>query len=369
MTSAGGLVPSTDYRAKDSLLSGPAGGVVGVGVVGRQAGYERLIGFDMGGTSTDVCRVEAGERELVFEHTVGDATLFAPAVAVESVAAGGGSICRVDALGNLTVGPESAGAHPGPACYGMGGPLTLTDINLLLGRIDPAQFEIPVQRERAEAALGELLHDLQTKTGETPDTQSVLLGLCAIADERMADAIRRITTRRGVDAAEYALVAFGGAGGLHACAVATQLGISTVLFPTDAGLLSAYGLGHAVVETIDEVQVLKRLEEVAIPPSPVGVVTLAQVRLLGQESALTVSAEGGADAIAERFRAAFLRLYGYMPDPARPIELESLRILTASPPEATPDIAPVAGRYATLYAPPGWEPHTEGWGIRLVYSL
>ena len=142
MTSAGGLVSRADYRAKDSLLSGPAGGVVGAAMVGHQTGFERIIGFDMGGTSTDVCRFD-GDFDYKYEHRVGRARVIAPVLAIETVAAGGGSICGFNGDA-LFVGPESAGANPGPACYGAGGPLTITDVNLLLGRLDPSQFGIPV---------------------------------------------------------------------------------------------------------------------------------------------------------------------------------------------------------------------------------
>ncbi|HEX6199176.1 MAG TPA: hydantoinase/oxoprolinase family protein, partial [Thermoanaerobaculia bacterium] len=165
MTSAGGLVGAAEYRAKDSLLSGPAGGVVGMADAGRRSGFERVIGFDMGGTSTDVARCD-GAFEYVFEHRVGDARLLAPALAIETVAAGGGSVCRF-AGGRLLVGPESAGADPGPACYGAGGPLTLTDVNLLLGRLDPERFGIPVDREAAEARLAELAAEVAAAGGET----------------------------------------------------------------------------------------------------------------------------------------------------------------------------------------------------------
>ncbi len=152
MTSAGGLVRAGSFQAKDALLSGPAGGVVGAALSGRRSGLDRVIAFDMGGTSTDVARYD-GDFEYLFEHRVGDAHLVAPALAIESVAAGGGSICSYDGI-QLRVGPESAGAWPGPACYGAGGPLTLTDVNLLLGRLDPGRFEIPTRSDRGGAGPG-----------------------------------------------------------------------------------------------------------------------------------------------------------------------------------------------------------------------
>ncbi|HWK89081.1 MAG TPA: hydantoinase/oxoprolinase family protein, partial [Longimicrobium sp.] len=194
MTSAGGLVRPEDFRARDSLLSGPAGGVVGAALAGRQSGFARVIAFDMGGTSTDVARVD-GDFEYVWEHQVGGARIVAPALAIESVAAGGGSICAFDAQG-VRVGPESAGASPGPACYGAGGPLTVTDCNLLLGRLDPARFAIPVDPAPAAAAADALVQRIH-ETGEAVERQALLAGLIDIADERMADAIRGISLRRG----------------------------------------------------------------------------------------------------------------------------------------------------------------------------
>jgi len=350
MTSAGGLVRAAGFRPKDSLLSGPAGGVVGMVAAGRRSGFTRVIGFDMGGTSTDVARCD-GEVEYVFEHRVGDATLVAPALAVESVAAGGGSVCRWDGQ-RLFVGPESAGADPGPACYGNGGPLTVTDVNLALGRLDPARFGIPIDLEAAARAVGELTVAVRAVSGADA-AEAVLEGLLEIADERMADAIRRISLRRGFDPAGYALVAFGGAGGQHACAVARLLGIGTVLVPADAGLLSAVGLGRAVIERFAERQVLAPLDELGdgleeifgeltgvardavaaegVDPGEVVVRRrIANLRFAGQDSSLAVEVGIGADA-GRAFRRAYRRLYGYLPA-ARVVEVESLRVVASSRP-------------------------------------
>lgn len=376
MTSAGGLAPAGDFRAKDSLLSGPAGGVVGAAAAGRRAGLERLITFDMGGTSTDVARYD-GDFEYVFEHRVGDAHLVAPALAIETVAAGGGSICRF-AEGRLTVGPESAGAAPGPACYGAGGPLTLTDVNLLLGRLDGAHFGVPVDREATERRLAELLDAVGGSAGEAPAREHLLAGCLEIADERMADAVRRISVRRGYDPEDYALVAFGGAGGQHACAVAGLLGIETVLVPADAGLLSAFGLGTALVERFAQRQMLAPLDRVAgdlprwldeLGAAAVGEVLAAgvpggeavvrrrivQLRLAGQESALPVEAAEPSE-LAEAFHAGYEELYGY-PPPERPIiEVESLRVVASERPrEDPPEPEPAAARRA------------EPFGTRRVY--
>ncbi len=318
----------------------------------------------MGGTSTDVARFD-GDFEYLFEHRVGDAHLVAPALAIESVAAGGGSICAYRG-GRLQVGPESAGARPGPACYGAGGPLTLTDVNLLLGRLAAGRFEIPLDPGAAERAAAALLDSLEpVPAGErgpaaaSPGAaapaaarrEEVLAGLLAIADERMAEAIRAISLRRGFDPAGHALVAFGGAGAQHACAVAALLGMDTVLVPADAGLLSALGLGAAVVERFAQRQVLMPLAAAAahldgwceelgreaaaavaaegVPRDEVEVRRrIVALRFAGQESTLPVEYLGAA-ALAGAFAAAYRDVYGYEPE-GRAIEVESLRVVASS---------------------------------------
>jgi 5-oxoprolinase (ATP-hydrolysing) len=346
MTSAGGLARAGSFHAKDGLLSGPAGGVVGAALAGRRSGFARVIAFDMGGTSTDVARWD-GDFEYLFEHRVGDAHLVAPALAIESVAAGGGSICGFDGV-QLKVGPESAGAWPGPACYGAGGPLTLTDVNLILGRLAPDRFEIPLDPAAAERALAAL----RARLGERdPGAEAVLAGLLEIADERMAEAIRAISLRRGYDPAGHVLVAFGGAGAQHACAVAELLGMASFVVPADAGLLSALGLGAAVVERFAHRQVLEPLEQVrnqlagwldelgreaaaAVAAEGIahGEITvrrrLLNLRFAGQETALAVEYEGD-DAVEPAFAAAYREIYGYAPE-GRAIELESVRVIASS---------------------------------------
>ncbi len=349
LTSAGGLVESEAIRPKDTLLSGPAGGVVGAARAGRLSGFGRLIAFDMGGTSTDVARFD-GDYEYLFEHTVGDARLAAPALAIESVAAGGGSICWVDGP-RLRVGPQSAGARPGPACYGAGGPLTVTDVNLLLGRLDPGRFDIPLDVRAARARLRELLGRIAAEAGERPSRDALLAGLLEIANERMAEAIRRVSLRRGYDPSEHALVAFGGAGGQHACAIAERLGIRTIVLPADAGLLSALGLGHAVVERFAEEQVLEplaraergvaarlgRLERAAvarvmdegIPKSEIAVRRrIAHLRFAGQDATVEVPCAPGAR-LGPAFERRYAELFGHLPE-GRAVELESLRVVASS---------------------------------------
>jgi len=349
MTSAGGLVNKSSYRSKDSLLSGPAGGVVGAAQLGRKSGYTKIISFDMGGTSTDVARYD-GDFEYIFEHRVGDAHLIAPALAIETVAAGGGSICTYDGF-RLTVGPESAGAMPGPACYGADGPLTLTDVNLLLGRLDPENFGIPLSIDAAQSRLNELLIRVNNKPDLTSEPAGVLEGLTEVANERMADAIKKISLKRGYDSSDYALVAFGGAGGQHACAIADKLGIKTVLFPADAGLLSAYGLGKAVIERFAERQYLepiaamldrlpadlKELEREAIEKVKSEGVRFDEIevrrrivnlRFTDQESTISIEYDAGADLLAA-FEERYRELYGFwIPD--KEIEIESARVIAST---------------------------------------
>ena len=347
MSSAGGLVSRADCRPKDSLLSGPAGGVVGAAMSGRQAGYERIIGFDMGGTSTDVCRFD-GDFDYRFEYHVGRARVLAPVLAIETVAAGGGSICGFNG-DELFVGPESAGANPGPACYGAGGPLTITDVNLLLGRLDPAQFGIPVSTDAARAALKQVRQSIP----DPPPEQELLSGFLDITNERMADAVRKISIREGYDPADYALVAFGGAGGQHACSIAEKLGITTVLCPADAGLLSARGLRDAVVERFAERQILQPLDA---PSQALGDIfaeletdalgslksegftakeitvrrRFVSLRHAGQESTEEIAYVETTD-LATAFRERYEKLFSYWSD-NKSIEVVSARVIASTHP-------------------------------------
>ncbi|HEX2254562.1 MAG TPA: hydantoinase/oxoprolinase family protein [Thermoanaerobaculia bacterium] len=382
MTSAGGLVRRRGFRAADALLSGPAGGVAGAAAAARRSGLGRVLTFDMGGTSTDVARWD-GDFEYVFEHRVGDARLLAPALAIETVAAGGGSVCRFDGL-RLTVGPESAGASPGPACYGAGGPLTVTDVNLLLGRLDPARFGIPLAPAAAERAFAALRAAMQEVGVPLPSDEELLAGLLAIADERMAAAIRSVSVARGFAPADHALVAFGGAGGQHACAVAERLGIREVLVPADAGLLSALGLGAAVVERFAQRQVLRPMAavgedlavlvaelsgEAAAAVAAEGVAAeevvvrrrIVHLRFAGQEAALAVEPEGfGPEAVRRAFAAAYRERYGYLPA-AREVEVESVRVVASSRPpapaaaaEPPPRTAEPSGERRAWFSGGGW---------------
>ena len=347
MTSAGGLVNTGSFRAMDSLLSGPAGGVVGAAMSGQKAGISKVIAFDMGGTSTDVSRFD-GDFEYVFDHRVGPVELSAPALAIETVAAGGGSICRVE-QGRLAVGPLSAGADPGPASYGAGGPLTITDVNLLLGRLVIGRFPIPIDLEAAASRLHELRDDLGSV--ETGSDEEILEGLLRIADERMAEAIRHISVRKGVDPVGYSLVAFGGAGGQHACQVAELLGMTEVVLPGDAGLLSAKGLGHAVIERFAQREVLLSLTKVGpkiedwfaeleadaaadllregvTPDQMEPPRRFIELRYEGQDAALELEPQSGGD-LASEFEKRYYELFSYRPSD-RGIEVVSIRVVMRS---------------------------------------
>ena len=263
MQSNGGLAEVGAFRGKDAILSGPAGGVVGMVAACAPLGHRRLIGFDMGGTSTDVAHY-AGEVELTGDSVVAGVRVAAPMMQIHTVAAGGGSICRFDGS-RFRVGPESAGADPGPACYRKGGPLTVTDCNLFLGRIDPAFFPAvfgPGGDEPLDpGAARDRLEEVAAALPEPTALEAIAEGFLAIAVHNMAGAIRKISVARGHDVTTYALACFGGAGGQHACRVADALGMETVLIHPLAGMLSAFGIGLAPVKAIREVSLMRPLGE------------------------------------------------------------------------------------------------------------
>lgn len=374
MTSAGGLTEANRFRPKDSLLSGPAGGVVGAATVVQQVqttapSIDQVLTLDMGGTSTDVARY-AGEYDYRYVTSVGAVELASPSLAIETVAAGGGSVCAFDGY-QLTVGPTSAGAQPGPACYGQGGPLTLTDVNLLLGRLQAESFGIPIRKDHAQQRLQQLRQRMNEPGEADHSDEAILLGFLRIANEKMTEAMRRISVRRGYDPAEHALLAFGGAGGQHATAVAELLGCTQVVIPQDAGLLSAYGIGHARVERFATEQVLQPLADTqASLPATVARLTeqateqatgqlqqegytadqitvrLAQVflRFRGQEATLTIDYEEDTD-LRVAFRTAYESLYGHWLD--EPVlEVESVKVVVSTYSSSTED-----RKKPTPYAP------------------
>ncbi|UED82895.1 hydantoinase B/oxoprolinase family protein [Streptomyces profundus] len=270
MQSNGGLREAGHFRGKDAVLSGPAGGVVGMVRACAEAGHHRVIGFDMGGTSTDVSHY-AGELERVFGTEVAGVRMRAPMMDIHTVAAGGGSLLRFDGA-RYRVGPDSAGAHPGPACYRRGGPLAVTDAQVMLGRIQPAHFprvfgpggdeplDAAVVRERFTALAGEIAE----ATGDARGPEEVAAGFLDIAVLGMAGAVKKISVQRGHDISRYALASFGGAGGQHACQVADALGVSTVVVPPLAGVLSAYGIGVADATVLRERSVEAELTTTAL---------------------------------------------------------------------------------------------------------
>src|SRR3954468_11770794 len=262
MQSNGGLAEATAFRGKDAILSGPAGGVVGMVAASAPHPARHLIGFDMGGTSTDVSHY-AGHFELADESVVAGVRIRAPMMQIHTVAAGGGSICRFDGM-RFRVGPESAGANPGPACYRNSGPLTITDCNLFLGRIDPAHFPSVFgpkgdQSLDADASRSRLQEVADAVGGKS--LEEIAQGFLEIAVDNMAAAIRKISIARGHDVTRYTLACFGGAGGQHACAVADALGMERILIHPLAGVLSAYGIGIADVKAIRETSWLRPLGE------------------------------------------------------------------------------------------------------------
>ena len=346
MSSAGGLLPADDFQPKDSLLSGPAGGVMGALFKARQSGIDKILTFDMGGTSTDVSRCN-GRPDYRFEATVGTLKILSPSLAIETIAAGGGSICGYDGF-RFTVGPHSAGASPGPACYGAGGPLTITDVNALLGRLDEDNFSIPIKLSAADDALDELLNRVRKKRKTAPGKEEVLESFIDIANEKMAEAIRKVSLSKGHDPREYALLSFGGAGGQHACALASILDMQHVIIPYDAGLLSAYGIGHAQLESVKEKLVLKKLRDVFLqldddyrllsdqakeslaasanePLQNIQEHRLIFLRLKGQETSLEIEFTTKEE-LEKKFITQYKIVYGHWLND-RDIEVESLRVV------------------------------------------
>ena len=344
MLSSGGVATLEESAAHPSwiLVSGPAGGVVGAALVARRAGFENAISFDMGGTSTDVCLIANGRAERTTERLVGGLPIRLPTIDLHTVGAGGGSIAWLDAGGAIRVGPLSAGAEPGPACYGRGGKEpTVTDANLLLGRLpDELPGGLVLDRGAAERAFRGL------------DPAAVI----EVVNAEMLRALRLVSVERGHDPRGFALVAFGGAGPLHACALADELGIETVLVPGAAGVLSALGL-VASDERRDHVRsILRPLAELTDLPDA----GEADLRYAGQSFELTVPLGGD---LGAAFHKAHEERYGYS-DRDRPVELVAVRTAEirsgptfdlpgADPLEVTgPCVQPLEG--ATCWVPPGW---------------
>jgi len=338
MRSNGGLTDASLFEGRDAILSGPAGGVVGMVRTAADLGYDKLIGFDMGGTSTDVCHY-AGEFERSFETEVAGVRMRAPMMSIHTVAAGGGSILSYRD-GRMQVGPESAGANPGPAAYRRGGPLTVTDCNVLLGKLQPDLFP-PVFGPNADQpldvnAVRSKFADLAAEIGADMSVEELAEGFLRIAVENMANAIKKISVQRGYDVTKYTMNCFGGAGGQHACLVADALGMESVFIHPFAGVLSAFGMGLADVRAMREYQFGQGIDQIndakaaleklvtdaeaevigqGIPPAQINTLTMAHIRPDGAQQTLEVPF-GTMDEMTKAFAAAHRQRFGFVPESA-----------------------------------------------------
>lgn len=368
MQSNGGLTEAGQFRGKDAILSGPAGGIVGMARMSHRAGFDRVIGFDMGGTSTDVSHY-AGEYERVFTTQIAGVRLRAPMLDIHTVAAGGGSVLHFDGS-RYRVGPDSAGAAPGPASYRGGGPLTVTDANVALGRIQPAHFpwvfgpdgDQPLDEALVRDRFTALARDIREHTGDDRTPEQVAEGYLQIAVANIAAAVKRISVQKGHDVTRYALTTFGGAGGQHACMVADSLGIRTVLVPPMAGVLSALGIGLAdttamreqsvevrlepsamprVLKTADDLEEAARAELLAedVPEDRIRVTRRAQLRYDGTDTTLTVELTEP-DSMVRVFEERHRTTYSFTLD--RPVVVEALSVEATGLTEQ-PDLSVLAG--------------------------
>ena len=349
MQSSGGLTSAHLFKGKDAILSGPAGGVVGAVETARIAGFHRVIGFDMGGTSTDVCHYD-GTYERTFESVVAGVRVRAPMMLIHTVAAGGGSILVYDGA-RFRVGPDSAGAVPGPACYRRGGPLTVTDANVMVGKLVPDFFPKIFGPGQDQPLDADTVHThfaaLAAEIGDGREPAAVADGFIRIAVENMANAIKTISVQRGYDVEDYVLNSFGGAGGQHACLVADALGISHVLLHPLSGVLSAYGMGlaelkatrsQAVLRLLDE-EGLEAAEAIAAPLADdasrelesqgvtrdgIRIVGEAHLRYLGTDSSLPVPL-GSLQEMRRVFEELHRQRFGFT-SPDKPIEIEAIEV-------------------------------------------
>lgn len=358
MQSSGGLTPAARFRGPAALLSGPAGGVIGAAEVAAEAGFELAVGFDMGGTSTDVSLLRRGALERSFETLVGGVRVKTPMLRIHTVAAGGGSLCRFDGF-RFVVGPESAGADPGPLCYGdpRAVDLTVTDANLALGRVQPDRFPVALNETRVAGAIERIQAEL-AMAGLTRTSDEVAAGFVEVANASMAEAIRQVSVSRGVDPRACALVGFGGAGGQHVCAIARELGIRHVLLHPFAGILSAYGIGRADVSWDGQrdagrvslharlpasvVTILRELEQAghaALASEGEAASTFRtevslDLRYVGTESALSVPEPADGD-WSRAFAREHRQRFGYE-RPDRSVEIVVARVRVVAP---CPDVA------------------------------
>jgi len=370
MQSSGGLTDAHRFRGKDAILSGPAGGIVGMVRTSELAGFRRVIGFDMGGTSTDVSHY-AGEFEREFETLVAGVRMRAPMMSIHTVAAGGGSILHFDGA-RLRVGPDSAGANPGPACYRRGGPLAVTDCNVLLGKIQPDFFprvfgpgaDQPLDREVVRQRFEAMAAEVRAATGRAMTAEQLAEGFLEIAVGNMAEAIKRISVQRGHDVTEYALTVFGGAGGQHACLVADALGMTTVFAHPLGGVLSAYGMGLAdqtdmrqktVEQVLDDglmpqlqgeldglaAQAVGELRRQHVPQDVIQVQRRLHLKYRGTDTALEVPF-GDLAQVRRDFEAAYRQRYSFLM-PGRELVVETISVEATGGGEAAVE-APVERR-------------------------
>jgi len=384
MQSNGGLTDAHRFRGKDALLSGPAGGVVGMVRTAEAAGFHRLIGFDMGGTSTDVSHF-AGELERTHETEVAGARVRAPMIDIHTVAAGGGSLLVFDGS-RMRVGPDSAGADPGPTCYGNGGPLAITDANVALGRLRPEYFPRvfgpdgtgPLDADAAATRFADLAAEISESVGAERSVAEVAEGFLAIAVENMANAIKKISVQRGHDVTAYTLVCFGGAGGQHACLVADRLGVSRVHIHPHAGVLSALGIGLADVRHVTDAPVDDTLSDAllagladrwvsldaggraavadqGVAEDRITTVRRLALRYVGSDTSLHVDA-GDRSEVTERFETVHRARFGFV-SPDADIIVESMQVETVGAADATTVLSqddtggdPLLGRHPTVMA-------------------
>ncbi|UGY94770.1 hydantoinase B/oxoprolinase family protein [Streptomyces gobiensis] len=327
MQSGGGLREATHFRGKDAVLSGPAGGVVGMARSCAEVGHHQVIGFDMGGTSTDVSHY-AGELERTFDSQVAGVRMRAPMMDIHTVAAGGGSVLHFDGA-RYRVGPDSAGAVPGPACYRRGGPLAVTDANVMLGRVQPEHFprvfgasgDLPLDTGTVRKRFTALAEEIARATGDDRSPEEVAEGFLEIAVLNMANAVKKISVQRGHDITRYALASFGGAGGQHTCAVADALGIDTVIVPPLAGVLSAYGIGVADATALREQSIETELTDTAM-----GRIRAVSAQL-AERTRAELHADGIPDAAIRTTARVHLRYAGT--DAAVPVALDEAALMRA----------------------------------------
>lgn len=379
MQSNGGLADARQFQGKDSILSGPAGGIVGAVQTSIRAGLNKIITFDMGGTSTDVAHFN-GEYERQLETEIAGVRMRSPMMAIHTVAAGGSSILSFDGA-RYRVGPDSAGANPGPACYRRGGPLCVTDANVMLGKIQADFFpkvfgldgDLPLDEAIVKQKFSELAAEIEEKTGSKKTPEEVAAGFIQIAVENMANAIKKISLQRGYDVSEYTLCCFGGAGGQHACLIADTLGIEKVFIHPYAGVLSAYGMGLADIRSIEQRTIEAKLNEDLVPELQSAIESLIiegkselnqnedikdvivscklNLKYTGTDSTLTVNFAADVGAMRQEFEEQHASRYGFKQEnKALVVESISVEVIQKMDTPEEPTIERTSDRPATPIA-------------------